>query len=272
MSTTTFNPATAIKTDMRPPIWAGLATLVRKDLTEWLRGKRARNVALLTTLFMAGSAANARIVQFIIQNAPSEATPTSQAASYQPLDNLLLAIGTQIFVVVAIFATQSLLVGERESGTLAWTVSKPVSRTSVLVSKWLTSTLMLWLSSIVVPLAVTTALVTALYGVPEPGTIGLMAIALAAVPALYVAVALASSTVVSSQTAVAAIGFAVFLVPQLIGGLLPALMWYLPTSIFAWSIASTTSGGVSVATPIAWLVGVALLLYFSSRRIATLEL
>ncbi len=62
-----------------------------------------------------------------------------------------MPIGTQFFVVAAIFASMSLLLGERDSGTLAWTISKPVSRTSVLVSKWLTSTLLLWLATVVVP-------------------------------------------------------------------------------------------------------------------------
>ena len=60
----------------------------------------------------------------------------------------------------------SLLVAERDSGTLAWTISKPVSRTSVLVSKWLTSTLILWVAAVVIPLGLTTAVVTVLYGAP----------------------------------------------------------------------------------------------------------
>ena len=91
----------------------------------------------------------------------------AKVLSVLPIDNLLFAIGTQFIVLAAIFATMSLLIAERDSGTLAWTISKPVSRTSVLVSKWLTATLVLWVAAVVIPLAVTTVLVTVLYGLPD---------------------------------------------------------------------------------------------------------
>ncbi len=58
---------------------------------------------------------------------PGTGRPRSSA---QPLDNLLFAIGTQFIVLAAIFNSMSLLIAERDSGTLAWTISKPVSRTS----------------------------------------------------------------------------------------------------------------------------------------------
>ena len=84
----------------------------------------------------------------------------------------------------------SLLLAERDSGTLAWTISKPVSRTSVLVSKWLTATLVLWVAAVVIPLAITTALVTVLYGLPDLAIVIALGVTLITVPAFFVAVAL----------------------------------------------------------------------------------
>ena len=63
----------------------------------------------------------------------------------------------QIFVIAAIFAVASLIVQERETGTLAWVASKPVSRGSIWLSKWISSTAILAVAAAIVPLVVTTA-------------------------------------------------------------------------------------------------------------------
>ena len=146
----------------------GLGNLVRKDLSEWLHGKRPWIVLGVTTSVFALAAANARITEWAARSFPAEpGDGPAKVLSVQPIDNLLFAIGTQFIVLAVIFATMSLLLAERDSGTLAWTISKPVSRTSVLVSKWLTSTLILWVAAVVIPLTLTTALVTVLYGLPD---------------------------------------------------------------------------------------------------------
>ena len=69
-----------------------------------------------------------------------------------------------MFVVIAIFVTMSLIVGERESGTLAWTASKPVSRGAIWLAKWTSATGILWLLGVILPLVATAILVTVIYG------------------------------------------------------------------------------------------------------------
>jgi hypothetical protein len=86
-----------------------------------------------------------------------------------PLDNLLAAVSSQIFVVAAIFAVASLLVRERESGTLAWVASKPVSRTSIWLAKWVSASGILAVVAVIVPLALTVVAITGLYGTPDAG-------------------------------------------------------------------------------------------------------
>jgi hypothetical protein len=45
-----------------------------------------------------------------------------------------------------------------------------------------------------------------------------------------------------------------------------------PTSILAWTLGLASGASVGIATPIAWLVGIAGLGAIASRRMATLEL
>ena len=251
----------------------GLGNLVRKDLAEWLHGKRPWVVLGVTTSVFALAAANARITEWAVRSFPAEpGDGPAKVLSVQPLDNLLFAIGTQFIVLAAIFATMSLLIAERDSGTLAWTISKPVSRTSVLVSKWLTSTLVLWVAAVVIPLAVTTALVTVLYGLPDLATVIVLGVTLIAVPAFFVAVALAAATFVPSQAAVGAIGLAVFVAPQIVGGVVPALTPFFPGSIFDWAVAVSTGGPASIVTPVAWLVGLAVLFVLARQRLNAMDL
>ena len=255
----------------RPPRLPGLRNLLRKDTGEWKHGARPWVVMIASTIILLLTAANGRIVEWATRVAP-EPGAAADLPSLVPLDNLLMAIGTQTIVFAAIGATMGLLVAERERGTLAWTASKPVSRTSILVSMWITSTSMLWLTGVVVPLVVTTALVTLLYGAPDTGTVLLLGIGLAAVPALFVAISLAASTVVSSIAAVASIGVAALVVPTMLGGLVPAIVPVLPTSIFSWVVVAATGGPLTPVTPITWGLSLALLLALGRHRLGRMEL
>ena len=228
--------------------------------------------AIGLTVFVL-TAANARITEWAAASFPADpADGPAKVMSVLPLDNLLIALGTQFIVLAAIFATMSLLVAERDSGTLAWTISKPVSRTSVLVSKWLTSTLILWVAAVLVPLSLTTAVVAILYGAPNLAAVAELGVLLIAVPAFFVAVALVAATFVPSQAAVGAIGLAVLAVPPILGGIIPAAAPFFPTSIFDWAVAVSTGGPASPATPIAWFVGMAALLLVARRRLNAMDL
>jgi len=273
VNTMTLDPTAIPEMDTRRPRLLGLSNLVRKDLAEWLHGKRPWLVVGITTIVFALAAANTRITAWALSAVPAEpgAAPAT-AQSVLPLDNLMSAIGTQFIILAVIFATMSLLLAERDSGTLAWTISKPASRTSVLVSKWLTSTLVLWVAAVVIPLTITAALVTVLYGLPDLAVVVAMAATLVTVPAFFVAVALTASTIVPSQAAVGAIGVAIFVAPQIVGGIAPSLTPFFPGSIFNWAIAVSTGGPASLVTPVAWLVGLAALFVVARRRLNAMDL
>lgn len=251
---------------------AGTRPLLRKELGEWRHGRRAAVVLIVTTLFMVLTAANSAITALIIASLPSDAN-VQGPASMAPLDNLMAAASSQIFVVAAILAAMSLLVVERESGTLAWIASKPVSRGGIWLAKWLGGSAALGVAAGIVPVAVTVLAVTGLYGLPPVAAVAAMTIGIVAAVALYVAIALATSTVTSNQGAVAAITLAAFVLPTILGSLLPFdIRPFLPTSILEWAVATSIGMDVGVITPLVYAGSMVMIGLFSVRRMERIEL
>jgi ABC-2 type transport system permease protein len=251
----------------------GFGNVLRKDVAEWLHGRRFWVLLIVSVLIYTLTAANAWINDWLRASfpaGPGEVPPDPLPMT--PMANLMAPVATQFFVLAAIFASISLIISERESGTLAWTISKPVSRTSVLLSKWVSATGLVWLAAVVVPLVATVAVVLALYGQPDLGIVAVVGVGLVAVVALYVAITLTAATFIASQAGVAAIGLVVFVVPGIIAGLAPALAPYLPTAIDTWVYAAAMGMTGSIVTPIAWAVALVALLAIARARFAAMEL
>jgi len=272
---TASNPTTAIRSFGPSAVgdrFIGVRAIARKDLAAWAHSLRPWVILAVTGLFMTLSAANAAITAFIIDNLPAGAA-APQPLPMDPLQNLATAASAQIFAFAAIFASMGILTGERERGTLAWVASKPVARGAIWLSAWGVASAVVIAVAVLVPFAATVALVAVLYGTVSPLAIAAMAMGMAASVALFMAVGLAASTVTTSQAAVAAIGFAVLFVPQILAGLLPVdIMPFLPTSIAHWALASAAGIDAGFVTPIAWAVGMAALIGLSTRQMGRLEL
>ncbi len=250
---------------------AGFGPLFRKELHEWAHGKRLWVILGVTTAFMVLTAANAALNTWIVANIP-DATVHAGPISLDPTTNFLGAIASQIFVIVAIFAAMSLLVAERERGTLAWVASKPVSRGAIWLSKWTAAAIVVTIVAGLIPMAATFGVVVVLYGSAGLGTFALAALGVAASIAFMVAVVLAVSTVIPNQAAVAAIGFAVFLLPQILVSLLPVdISAFLPTSIMNWTLALIGGADAGIVTPIVWAASVVALAGFASWRMERIE-
>jgi ABC-type transport system involved in multi-copper enzyme maturation permease subunit len=250
---------------------AGFGPLFRKELREWTHSKRIWVILATTTAFMALTAANGAITSWLVANIPDGEVPQGPIV-LDPLANFFSAVSTQIFVMVAIFAAMSLLIGERDKGTLSWVASKPVSRASIWLSKWAAASIVLTIVAGIIPLAATYALATALYGPVGIDALALATIGVAASITFMVAVVLAASVVIANQAAVAAIGFVVFFLPQLFAGLLPVdISPVLPSSILSWAISPVVGAEMVMATPIAWAISVIALVGFASWRMDRLE-
>jgi ABC-type transport system involved in multi-copper enzyme maturation permease subunit len=159
------------------------------------------------------------------------------------------------------------------SGTLAWVASKPVSRGSIWLSKWFSATVMLAITAAIVPLVLTVAAVTVMYGAPDPVAVVVLAIGMTATVAFYAALGLAAGTVLPGQPAIAAVGFMVFALVPILVSLIPLPVGpFLPTSILQWSMATAAGQSVGLVTPLAWAIGTALVVAFALRRMSRMEL
>jgi ABC-type transport system involved in multi-copper enzyme maturation permease subunit len=250
---------------------AGFGPLFRKELREWSHSKRIWVILAITTAFMALTAANGAINAWVVANVP-DAEVSDAPIVLDPLANFLTAIASQIFVVVAIFVAMSLIVTERDRGTLAWVASKPVSRAAIWLSKGAAAAVVLTIVAGIIPMAATFAVATGLYGPFGIETLVFATIGVAGGITFMIAVVLAASVVVSNQAAVAAIGFAVFFLPQLLGNLVGIdLAPVLPSSIVTWALGPVLGTEMGLVTPIAWAVSLVALAGFASWRMERLE-
>ena len=179
--------ATSAATQPMSGRFLGLRPLLRKDATEWMRGRRAWIVAVVTTLFMVLTAANGAITTYVRNNFPEPGTENIPFPSLDPMLNL--------FLIAAIFAVASLIVHERETGTLAWVSSKPVSRGSIWLSKWVSSSIILAVAAAMIPFFITIAVVVVLYGPVAFAPLAVITVGMILAVMFYAAVAWAIGTV-----------------------------------------------------------------------------
>lgn len=254
---TAIAPATAVDVRDRGSAgpFAGFKTLFGKEIQDWVRGRRGIVVAIAAI----GIGLFTVLIPFVVK--ASTQLGSAPELSLDPTANVLLGwTKNQSAALVLVLATMSLLTIERDRGTLAWTLTKPVSRTAVLVAKWSAAFVALSVLVVVVPLAVQTVVATIAYGgVPDLLTIARVGLLYLTVPALWVTLTLAVGTVVPSTAGVAGIAFLVMFVPSTLAGFMPAIRDYLPTDIATWAV-STAQGQPAPGTVVlAWIAGLALL-------------
>jgi ABC-2 type transport system permease protein len=248
-----IRPTTASRA--RVGLFLGFRTVLRKELTEWMRGRAALIVAAIATAI----AVFTTLVPFVVQ-ASGEAAQ-GPPLSMDPTDNVLLGWrGGQTVAIITILATMSLLSGERDRGTLGWTLTNPVSSTSVIAAKFLAAVLVIATTAVIVPLAVSVGVATVAYGaVPDLQTVGVFAALFLTLPMFYVALTVALGTGIKSTAGVAGIAFLVMFVPPVIGGLVPVVNEVSPTSIGTWALATATGATTSVLTLAGWAVSMVVL-------------
>ncbi len=253
------------------PRFAGLGSLVRKERMEWSRGRRTWAVAVVTTLLMVLTAANAWINTTLRELLPSEETADLEPLSMAPMDNIGMAVSAQLFVVVAILALASLVVRERESGTLAWVASKPVSRSSIFAAKWIAAGVMLAIVAAVVPLGITTAMAVPMYGAPDGLAIVALGAGMVALMVFYAVLALTFGTLLPSTAAVAGATYAVFALPLFVG-FTPIITQFLPNSILGWIVGFASGADVGFITPVAYAAATIAIAVIGFRRLERMEL
>lgn len=233
-------------------LFLGFGTVFRKEVAEWVRGRRALVVGVVAT----AAAVLSTIIPFIV---PKD-SPGAAALSMTSTANVLYGWNGLTFAIIAVLATMSLMSSERDRGTLAWNLTNPVSRSSVLAAKWGAAMLVFGLVGVVLPLTISSIVATVVYGtVPDLRTVGLFAALYLTVPAFYIGLMVALGTGLKATAGIAGIGFLVMFLPSGIGALLPIVNEVSPTSIGAWAMATAMGEPVSLLTVGGWLVTMAVL-------------
>jgi ABC-2 type transport system permease protein len=195
----------------------GFAPMLGKELGQWWGTKQGLVQVLTWLVLINGVVTVAMIVD------PSEDT----LRVFLPLTALVTTVGV-------IVTTQGAIIGEKQRGTAAWVLSKPVTRTSFLLSKLVAYGIGFGVVALAVPWAVFVVEDRFIAGndvalVPMLGALGLLALHLL----VYLALVIALGTVFNSRGPIAAIGIGVLLTGQFFGSMLPVaavtvLPWILP--------------------------------------------
>jgi ABC-type transport system involved in multi-copper enzyme maturation permease subunit len=230
---------------------AGFDVLLRKELSDWVRGRRALTVGAASMALAVGTT----VIPLILR----ATSPDVPGLTLDPTRNVLGAWNGWNLALLFLLATMSLLSLERDRGTLAWTFTKPVSRTAVLGAKWLAAFAVLAVVAIALPMAAQVVVATVAYGaLPDLGMVGAFGLLLLLAPAFFVTLTIGVATVVPTTSGVAGVAFVVVMGPSMAEIWLPAIARWMPTSIHAWA-GSVLGGSPSFAEPLVWLVAMAVI-------------
>jgi ABC-type transport system involved in multi-copper enzyme maturation permease subunit len=238
-----------IKSPSRGGMFLGFPTVLRKELTEWLRGPKfliVTGVSIAGAVFMTLIPYIARLTN---EAAESGAERSPLVLTMDPTTNVLFGWTGQTVALIAVVATMALVSAERDRGTLAWTLTNPVSPTSVIATKFVAAMLVFSLAAVLIPLAVAVLVATIAYGgLPDLTIVGTFGLLFLTLPAFYIALTVGLGTAIKSTAGVAGAAFAVMFVPQILGGLLPVIAEVSPTSIGVWALATAKGDPASVLT------------------------
>lgn len=233
---------------------AGFPTFFRKEIAEWWHSRRAGILLLATSALFSMATLGSKL-----DNVGDGSVV--KRGSLDPTTNALVPWLTPMALsLVAIVTVISVLVSERASGTLAWNLTKPLSRGAILTAKWAAGTLMYFVFGIFLPMMAALGVATVAYGgLPDVARVASVALPMVLLPMFYLALSIAVGAVSSSYAAVAGVSFAFLMVPAMARSFLPKpVLEALPTQIGSWVAGIATAAPVSVATPLGWVVGMGL--------------
>jgi ABC-2 type transport system permease protein len=126
----------------------GLGNLMKGQLSGWFKSSRWWRNALIWLAIVN------LILFFAAIGLRQAAEDAAAAGEPPPPDDTLMLFGIfgGMFVAIGVMIImQAVIVGEKKSGTAAWVLSKPVTRTSFVVSRLLGSTLGILLTAVLLP-------------------------------------------------------------------------------------------------------------------------
>jgi ABC-2 type transport system permease protein len=190
----------------------GLGNLVGKELGLWWSTKLWWIQTVVWMVVLNG-------VTTVIMLDSAGKTP--DALMDEALQTFFL-VGATAIPIGIVLTLQGSIVGERELGTAAWVMSKPVSRASFVLSKLIANFLCFVVTAILIPSVI--FIVTARFMVSEAVELGPFAIGMSVmglVVLFYVTFTLALGCLFRGRGPVAGAGISLILVGQFFKGMLP---------------------------------------------------
>jgi ABC-2 type transport system permease protein len=190
----------------------GFNNLLGKENRLWWRTSRWWVQTLIWLAICNG------ILFMVIGVAPKMENSPGQASNTQPQQSLDV-LGLTVFLKIAGIATaigvavlaQDTLIGEKQSGTAAWVLSKPVSRSALILSKVISNTLGILVAMVILPGAIAYLTIYLIAGkafpvLPYAGALGMFFVSLV----FWLTLAIMLSSL--SNTRGLAIGIPLFLI------------------------------------------------------------
>lgn len=198
----------------------GLNALMKLEFGRWFGTRLWLWQALIWTLIGGG------VLAGVLFSEPG--APTSDALMIYGI------MGGMMPAIAVVIIMQDVLVGEKESGTAAWVLSKPASRTAFVLSKWAAAMVGVLVAIVIIPGVAAYILIN----IAHPGSLeaGRFALGLVAVwinAAYYLTLTLMLGAFFNHRAGVIGIPLALAFGQQMVFGVLPFLAKVLPWPIVA---------------------------------------
>ncbi len=196
---------------------SGFTALFASELRPWIRTRLGWVQAAIWTAILVGGMA----IPLVALRDLSDGAPGGPALSATELH---FALGALVPAIGAVILAHGAILGERQAGTAAWILSKPVSRASFLLAKWAAFAVGLLVTAHLIPSTLGWIVLSTI--ADEPLALGRFAAAagMAAAPTLWaLGLTLFVGTLLPSRGAVLAIGLAVLVGGDVAMTLVPAL-------------------------------------------------
>lgn len=220
----------------------GFANLLHKELgLFWSRGRWWKH-ALLWALLMNGAVG---AVYYVVQVAPE-----APVDLVEQMTKGFYTVGGLAATLGAIFLAQESLIGERQSGTAAWVLSKPASRSAFVLTKFLAQVGSLSVFTAVLSSAILYALVAALTGtLLDLSRLTLAAGLLTLNLAFYAALTLLMATLFPTRPPVLGLAIGYLLASPLLPPVAPWLTKLLPFALLDISAAIARGAPIAQVLP-----------------------
>jgi len=207
--------------------WRGLGNLLRKELGEWFGTKKWLIQTLIWVLIING------ITTIVMVTESAEGALTNVELANEVvgtfLQMLVMVVGIGLVVSV-----QGTIVGEKQSGTAAWVMSKPASRPAFIVAKAMANIVGFGITAVIIPTTIFLLETRLLVPLPvdiAPFLAGLAVVALSLL--FYLMLALMLGTIYNSRGPITGIGVGLLLAGLFVSGMVPQVIqlatpWLLP--------------------------------------------